>query len=157
MNMTSLQREYLFLLVFQRDFYTNRQMLNQVDNCIHSIELAETINYEISQDFDKDIKIASQNFEKFLELKSKVDEILVRNLKNWKLGRIGKIELALLRVAVYEIIFMQEKEYKFVFNDLIILSKSYTNVDSHKFLNGVLSNIYKNEIIVDDEVDEEGD
>lgn len=150
MGMNSLIREYLFILVFQRDFYTKRQMENQVQNCIDSLELVDAINSGELTEEDKSYIVLE--YEKILENMSKIDTIIKKNMSGWKLERIGKVELALLRLSVFEVMFDKSGNYRDIFNEIVELSKCYANAEGYRFVNGVLGNIYKNEMT--GEVDE---
>ncbi|WP_457622195.1 transcription antitermination factor NusB [Persephonella sp.] len=76
---------------------------------------------------------------------SEIDEVLRENLKNWRLERLGYPERALLRLGVYELLFSDTEDKGRVFMDILDLTKCYIdNPDTVKFVNGVLSTIYKN-------------
>ena len=80
----------------------------------------------------------NQNEEKILEIISK-------NLKEkWNIERISKINLALLKIAVYEIIY-SKLDYKIVVNEVVELAKKYGDNNSFSFINGILANIIKQE------------
>ncbi len=74
-----------------------------------------------------------------------IDKIIKEHLKNWRFERLGYIERALLRLGTYELIFDDEvKDKGRVFIDILDLTDCYlNNPDSVKFINGVLSAIYK--------------
>jgi N utilization substance protein B len=72
-----------------------------------------------------------------------IDEQILSNLKNWTLSRIAKIDLAILRLAVYEINYMKEIPVKVTANEAVELAKTYGNNDSKSFVNGVIANIIK--------------
>ena len=74
-----------------------------------------------------------------------IDRIIKEHLKNWRFERLGYIERALLRLGTYELIFNNEvKDKGRVFIDILDLTDCYlNNPDSVKFINGVLSAIYK--------------
>jgi len=74
------------------------------------------------------------------------DEIVERiasNLKEgWELSRVSKINIAILKLAVYEIVF-QEMPYKAAINEGVELAKNYGDDDSKAFVNGILASIVK--------------
>ena len=72
-----------------------------------------------------------------------INGIIEENSDNWKLGRISKINLAILRVAIFEMIFAQETPEPVVINEAIELSKHYSDDKSVSFINAVLDRIYK--------------
>ncbi|RMA97063.1 transcription antitermination factor NusB [Hydrogenothermus marinus] len=74
----------------------------------------------------------------------KIDQIIQSHLKDWRLERLGYIERALLRLGTYELIFSDVPDKGRVFTDILDLGKCYSlNEDALKFVNGVLSAIYK--------------
>ena len=78
------------------------------------------------------------------------DEIVNLILKNirkeWTIDRISKIDLALLKLSIYEIKFAK-LPFKVVINEALELSKKYGDKKSKSFINGVLASIVKEEIV----------
>lgn len=70
---------------------------------------------------------------------AQIDESLKTKLENWSLDRLPKIERTVLRLAVYELLFMQDAPSKVVMNEAIELCKTFGDDKSSKFVNGVLS------------------
>ncbi|QBP40938.1 transcription antitermination factor NusB [Paenisporosarcina antarctica] len=70
---------------------------------------------------------------------TQIDESLKAKLENWSLDRLPKIERTILRLAVFELLFMQDAPSKVVINEAIELSKTFGDDKSSKFVNGVLS------------------
>ncbi len=70
---------------------------------------------------------------------TQIDESLKTKLENWSLDRLPKIERTVLRLAVYELLFMQDAPSKVVMNEAIELCKTFGDDKSSKFVNGVLS------------------
>ena len=75
-----------------------------------------------------------------------LEETLIKYLKNWKLSRISKIEHSILIMAIYELKSHPEVPGKVVINEAIELGKKYSTKESAGFLNGILDNIYKQEL-----------
>ncbi len=110
--------------------------------------------FEILEEHIKDIrdKISQKTLDYAYELVKNVeehldeiDQIIKDHLKNWRLERLGYIERALLRLGTYELVFNKNvKDKGRVFIDILDLTDCYlNNPDSIKFINGVLSAIYK--------------
>ena len=72
-----------------------------------------------------------------------IDDMILSKLKNWTIERIFKIDLAILRLAVYEIIFYEDMPPKVAVNEAVELAKKYGNDASSNFVNGVLREIIK--------------
>ena len=75
-----------------------------------------------------------------------IDILLQKYSKNWKLSRMALMDLNILRLAVYEMVFSQSKESPKIFiNEAVELAKLYGSSDSFKFVNGILDAIAKKE------------
>lgn len=77
------------------------------------------------------------------ENEEKIDEIILSKLKNWSIERIFKIDLAILRLAIYEIMYMDSIPPKVTVNEAVELAKKYGNDNSYNFVNGVLREVIK--------------
>lgn len=72
----------------------------------------------------------------------KIDDRILSKLKNWTKKRIFKVDLAILRLAVYELEYDKSVPYKVVINEAVEIAKKYGNDESYTFVNGVLREIY---------------
>lgn len=77
------------------------------------------------------------------EHKQEIDKMILSKLKNWTIERIFKIDLAVLRLAVYEIMYFENMPPKVAVNEAVELAKKYGNDASSNFVNGVLREIIK--------------
>ena len=75
--------------------------------------------------------------------KNEIDSIIEHNLQNWKLDRISKINLTILRLGVSEIVFDENIPKKVALNEAIELGKVYSDEKSVSFINGVLDKVLK--------------
>src|SRR4030042_4329604 len=73
-----------------------------------------------------------------------LDGIIRGSLKNWRLERISVVDKSILRLASYEILFMEDIPYKVSIDEAIELGKKFGTEESGAFINGVLDNILKN-------------
>ena len=114
---------------------------SSVDDAIESIITADS---EDIQNLDKEEK---EYFEKVVEgikeYKEQIDNMILSKLKNWTIERIFKIDLAILRLAVYEINYFKDMPIKVAVNEAVELAKKYGNDSSSNFVNGVLREIIK--------------
>lgn len=70
-------------------------------------------------------------------------DMISKNLKeNWEIERISKVNLALLKLAIYEIVY-KELPFKVVINEVVELAKKYGEETSHSFINGILASVVK--------------
>ena len=72
---------------------------------------------------------------------AEVDEVISGKLKGWRMERIGKTSLALLRLAVAEMLYSAEDMDSIVINEAVELAKRYGGDGDYQFINGVLGSI----------------
>lgn len=70
-----------------------------------------------------------------------IDEEILKNLKDWSIDRIAKIDLAILRLAIYEIKYVENIPVKVSVNEAVELAKMYGNETSANFVNGLLAKV----------------
>ncbi|SFA87698.1 transcription antitermination factor NusB [Clostridium frigidicarnis] len=73
----------------------------------------------------------------------KIDSDIEKYLNQWKLTRISKVNLSILRLSTYEILFEDDIPFKVSINEGVELAKKYSDEPSIKFINGVLDKIAK--------------
>lgn len=99
--------------------------------------------------YEGDIKEIDLNYIKEVlkgveENKESIDELIKANLQKWKLDRISKVNLAILRLAVYEMNYVHDVPEKVAINEALEITKKYSDEKSVSFINGILDKIYKN-------------
>jgi N utilization substance protein B len=75
----------------------------------------------------------------------KLDSLIKKYVKNWEIERMAVIDRNVLRMAAFEIIYLEEIPPKVSINEAIELAKRFGDIDSPRFVNGVLDKIYKME------------
>lgn len=75
------------------------------------------------------------------EKQQEIDALLSKHLKNWALDRLVNIDRSILRMAVYELLYMENIPVNVTLNEAIELAKSFGTDESSRFINGVLSSI----------------
>lgn len=74
---------------------------------------------------------------------AEIEKMISQNLKEkWDIGRISKVNLALLKLGIYEMVY-SKLPYKVVVNEVVELAKKYGEDTSPSFVNGILANIIK--------------
>lgn len=120
---------------------------------IYSIEIQKEMDEEQIELFLQENEIEGKEQEDYIKqifngIKQNKEEILAlisSNLKEkWTVDRISKIDLAILEVAVYEMIY-SKLPYKVVINEAVELAKKYGEDSSKSFINGILASIVKKE------------
>lgn len=114
--------------------------------CIYELEfgnedLDKILDYCYSENEDKpsEIEYIEMVVRGVKENLKEIDEVILSKLKNWSLDRIAKIDLAILRLAIYEIVYLDDIPKKVSANEAVELAKIYGNNDSSNFVNGVIA------------------
>ena len=72
-----------------------------------------------------------------------IDKTIEKNAKGWKLNRISKVDLSILRLGTYEINFREDIPFTVSINEAVELAKKYSGDDAGAFINGVLGKVDK--------------
>ena len=76
--------------------------------------------------------------------REEIDEMISAKLKSgWKIGRISRVSLAIMRLAIYEMLYIDSIPVSVSINEAVELSKKYTVQDDTSFINGVLGAVAK--------------
>jgi N utilization substance protein B len=127
-------REHIFKILFRTEFYDNsEEFKQQVEYYLD--ELGDTKEENISYIREKTIAVADRLGE--------IDEIINTHSEGWSTNRLGKAELAIMRLAIYEIKFDDEIPNSVAINEAVELSKKYGGDNSSSFVNGVLAKVIK--------------
>ena len=123
-----LLMQLLFLMEVQKDFTTNAGERFYRDQEIIGNEFMDLL------------------FNHYLQNNQEIDTILDQCADNWTIQRINKVDLAILRLATTELLFMRDVPSAVIINEAVNMAKKYGIDDSGKFVNGVLGSIYKKHI-----------
>ena len=129
MNRSKL-REQVFLLLFQIDFFPKDDMNGQVD--IYIDELADSMSSQ------QQLLIASR-FKNISARIEEIDRLINEKTSGWTTDRMGKVELTVLRLSVFEIMYDDNVPSAVAINEAVELSKKYGQEESSSFVNGVLA------------------
>ena len=153
------ERETIFKVIFQLPFHENElpELVSEFsDDEEKSVDISsdesDVDSEETSQIsdlyVDGKIKVSSKNFDyisaKTDDIKNHledIDSIIEAHSNGWKVGRLGKEELAILRVAVYEIKYDDDIPDRVAVNEAIELAKKYSTETAASFINGVLAGL----------------
>lgn len=122
-------RQEAFCLLFEKTF---------TDMDIDEIIQGATETRELSVN-DFTLQLAKGTVEHLDE----IDALIESKLKNWKLSRISKVSLSILRMAVYELKYLADVPSSVAINEAVELAKQYASEDNYSFVNGVLGNVAK--------------
>lgn len=101
----------------------------------HEINTVEEIKNEKMDSFTKKIVLG------VTDKKEEIDQLIRNHLKNWSYERVAIVEKTVLRIAVFEITYLDDIPIGVSINEAVELSHTYGDEKSGKFVNGVLSNI----------------
>lgn len=118
---------------------------------LYQVEVQKEIQKEDVELFFENNEIVSKEVQDYIndvvngvykESKTILDKISKNLKEDWKIERVSKVNLALLKLAIYEIIY-KELPYKVVINEAVELAKKYGEETSHSFINGILASVIK--------------
>lgn len=92
-------------------------------------------NFEYEEDESKYIKASFETIKDNLQT---IDKNIMDNLEGWSINRLAKVDLAALRVAIYEIMYRKDIPLQVSINEAVEIVKKYSAEDSYRFVNGVL-------------------
>ena len=121
--------ELLFSMELSKNSYEET-----IENFIEDYEMdLNTIDVEYIKIV---VKIVADNLEA-------IDERVIQSLVNWKLDRVSKVNLTILRLAVGEMMFIEDVPGSVAINEAVELTKKYSDEKSCSFVNGVLDKVLK--------------
>lgn len=129
MNRTE-QREHIFMLLFRVEF---NQKADMEEQCTLFFEEAETDISERDRDYIR------SKYEKIAEKLPEIDSMINETAKGWDTRRMGKVELAIIRLAVYEIKYDESVPTGVAINEAVELAKKFGQDSSAGFVNGILA------------------
>lgn len=106
-----------------------------------SLEAALNRFFELQDTDRKTYRFAEKLIHGALQNMPQVDETIKKHCQNWTFERIAKVDLAILRLAVYELLFCTDIPPVVSINEAIELSKELSTFDSKRFINGILDNL----------------
>lgn len=115
------------------EFNDNQEMTEQKQLYLEGIEGIQ----------EKDQTYIQEKYEKICENLPQIDETLNEASKGWKTSRMGKVELSILRLAVYEMRYDEDVPEKVAINEAVELAKKFGGNDAPSFVNGVLGKLAK--------------
>ena len=125
----------VFKGVFSSAFYDDEEKETQLEQLFN-----QDVQYDKLALSEKDSKEANAKCQDILDNISDIDKAIEKALDNWSINRIGKVELAILRVAVYEIQY-DKLEPAIAINEAVEIAKEYGGDKSGAFVNGILAKI----------------
>ena len=126
------QREHIFKLLFMTQFNSEDEMSDQVSMYFETLGELE----------EKDQEAMQAKYQKILEKLDEIDQILNDYSRGWKTSRMNRVDLTVLRLAVYELEYEKEEvPVGVAINEAVELAKCFGSEESGAFVNGILGKI----------------
>lgn len=126
-----LQREHIFKLIFSYEFDVKEDFIEHMNYYLEDIET----------DDQESLKYIKEKSLKIVDIIDDIDIRINEKTKDWTTERIGKVEVAIIRLAVYEVFYDDEVPNSVAINEAIEIAKKYGGDSAPSFVNGVLANI----------------
>lgn len=131
----TIMREHIFKLLFRAPFHELNELEEQID--LYFAELSDTKN-------EKNYNYIKNKTLSIADLLSEIDEKVDAVSEGWPVSRLGKAELSIIRLAVYEMLYDEDIPVNVAINEAVELAKKYGSDDnSASFVNGVLAKLIK--------------
>ena len=124
-------REHIFRILFRIEFQPKEEMEEQLALYLEELESAKDTVKEYIR----------TKYAAIAEKVEMIDEKINASVTGWKTSRMGKVDLTILRLAVYEIEWDEEVPQGVAINEAVELAKRYGGEESPSFINGVLGKI----------------
>ncbi len=120
-------REQAFILIFEKQ--SNNETIEEILNTA-----AEVMNFEVDDYVTGVFSGVYSNIDS-------IDKIISENSNGWKINRISRVALSLLRLAIYEILYIDDIPISVSANEAVELCKKYATTDDSSFINGILGTV----------------
>ena len=127
-------RERIFQLLFRVEFNGQEEMQEQLDLFVDDIKEEQEVS-------PADEAYISGKYGKIVDKLPEIDAMLEDASKGWKISRMNKVDLTILRLAAYEMKFDEDIPQKVAINEAVELSKKFGGDESPSFVNGVLAKL----------------
>ena len=123
-------REQLFKLLFRVEFNDKEEMKEQCSFFF------DDIDNNISE---KEMPLIQEKFDKVMDRLAELDTQINEHAKGWTTDRMAKVDLTIIRLAVYEILFDESVPTGVAINEAVELAKKFGQDSSYSFVNGILA------------------
>ncbi|MDD6010773.1 MAG: transcription antitermination factor NusB [Lachnospiraceae bacterium] len=127
-------REQVFKLLFRIEFNDSVEMEEQKELFFTTSDVETT---------EEESRYIEEKYQAVVDKLDKIDELISSNAKGWSIDRMSKVDLTILRLGVYEMIFDDTIPEDVALNEAIELAKEFGQDQSYSFINGVLAKLHK--------------
>lgn len=129
-------RQHIFEMLFRVEFNSKEEMDEQLKLFLEDLKEEQEVSA-------LDETYILEKCKKIMELLPKLDQEINEAAKGWKTSRMGKVELTILRLAMYEMNHDEDVPVGVAINEAVELAKQYGQDDSPAFINGILGKASK--------------
>ena len=124
-------REQIFLLLFRVEFNELSEMPQQIQMFLEDDETCRS---------ESDQAYITAKYDKIMEKLADIDAQINSKAENWDVARMGKVELTVLRLALYEMQYDEDVPVGVAINEAVELAKKFGQDNSGAFVNAILAN-----------------
>ncbi len=137
-------REHIFKMLFRIEFITKKDKKTQ-DEIHQEMQEQEQLYFELLEDDEHKIEenkeVILNKYRAIVDKVEEIDKILNESSTGWKTSRMNRVDLAILRLATYELKWDDEIPTGVAINEAVELAKKYSSDSSPAFINGVLAKL----------------
>ena len=132
-------REEIFKLLFRIEFNSKDDMPKQMELFFTDLT-TDDVPWGTSLAWDeKDRAYVENKYSAIVEKLESIDGAISEKATDWNIKRIGKVELTIIRLAIYEILYDEDIPTGVAIDEAVELAKKYGQEEASKFVNGVLA------------------
>lgn len=124
-------REHIFRMLFHKEFHEEQELPEQISLYLDRIENSTT----------KDCNYLETRLWSVMDKISEIDALIEKASSGWRINRMGKVDVAIMRLAIYEMKMDEEIPVGVAINEAVELAKKYGENNSSGFINGILGKI----------------
>lgn len=128
-------RELIMQMLYEGTFHEEQDFDRLYNERIEMVKETEYVNKGLLQ-------FIEESYYGVLNHKEAIDAAIIESATNWSISRIAKVDLSILRLAIYEIKYT-DVPHKVAVNEALEIAKAYSTEKSPKFINGVLGSVLK--------------
>ena len=124
-------REHIFKVLFGVEFNAEQEMPEQLQLYFEQLEDAR----------EKDLDYIRTKSSKIAEKIAEIDSLINEHTTGWKTSRMNKVDLTILRLALYEMLYEESVPEQVAINEAVEIARKYGGDDSPSFVNGILAKL----------------
>ena len=124
-------REQIFNMLFRVEFYAQEDLTEQY----------ELFAEDLPEIRPADLEYIENKIKKIEEVLEDIDTAVNAVAEKWKTSRMGKVELTVIRLAVYEMRYEEDIPVSVAINEAVELAKKFGGEESSRFVNGILAKL----------------